>query len=308
MWRDIDPRPQERERPDLSRGAGSGDDRSESASNDPRDVFSRDLDLPRGNTRRPVRDRDRSVDLRESEVRMLATIGAFRVVPAKDLLDHRGRPSSARQGELRRLREEGLVDAKHYVLGREKTSLVTLTERGRELLERHRSARATGPRQEFYAGVVKPKELAHDSQLYRAYLHSAERLQRGGSTVRRVSLDYELKRDYQRFLRELNRDRRRAERDADDSARDVAEWAARRDLPVIDGHVHFPDVRIEYERPDGERKVEDVEVVTPHYRGAYAAAKASTGFSRYRIDTGVGGRGGSSGRSPDPRIFEEFLG
>jgi hypothetical protein len=63
---------------------------------------------------------------------------------------------------------------------------------------------------------VKPKELAHDSQLYRAYLQSAERLQRGGSTVRRVSLDYELKRDYQRFLRELNRDRRRAERDADD--------------------------------------------------------------------------------------------
>jgi hypothetical protein len=48
MWRDIDPRPQERERPDLSRGTGSGDDRSESASNDPRDVFSRDLDLPRG--------------------------------------------------------------------------------------------------------------------------------------------------------------------------------------------------------------------------------------------------------------------
>ena len=66
---------------------------------------------------------------------------------------------------------------------------------------------------------MKPKELAHDSQLYRAYLHSAERLQRGGSTVRRVSLDYELKRDYQRFLRELNRDRRRAERDADDAAR-----------------------------------------------------------------------------------------
>ena len=155
---------------------------------------------------------------------------------------------------------------------------------------------------------MKPRELAHDAQLYRAYVHAAERLRRGGSTVRRVALDYELKRDYQRFLRDLNRERRRAERDADAAARDVAEWAARRDLPVIDGHVHFPDVRIEYERPDGERKVEDVEVVTPHYRGAYAAAKGRTGFSCYRIDTGVGGRGGHSGRSPDPRIFEEFLG
>jgi hypothetical protein len=186
--------------------------------------------------------------------------------------------------------------------------VVTLTERGRELLERHRSTAANAPRQEFYSGVVKPRELAHDVQLYRAYLHAAERLRRGGSTVRRVALDYELKRDYQRFLRDQNRDRRRADRDADSAAREVAEWAARRDLPVIDGHVHFPDVRIEYDRPDGQRDVEDVEVVTPHYRGAYAAAKGRTGFSCYRIDTGVGGRGGRSGRSPDPRIFEEFLG
>ena len=308
MWRDIDPRPEERERPDLSRGTGSADERAEATSNEPRDVFSRDLDLPRGSSRRPVRDRDRSVDLRESEVRILATTGAFRVVPAKDLLDHRGRPSNARQGELRRLREEGLVETRPYVVGREKTSLVTLTERGRELLERHRSTGSNARRQEFYAGVVKPRELAHDAQLYRAYLHAAERLRHGGSTVRRVALDYELKRDYQRFLRDLNRDRRQAERDADSAARDVAEWAARRDLPVIDGHVHFPDVRIEYDRPDGERKVEDVEVVTPHYRGAYAAAKGRTGFSCYRIDTGVGGRGGRAGRSPDPRIFEEFLG
>lgn len=307
MWREIDPRPHERDRPDLSRG-GSGEDRSESASNDPRDVFSRDLDLPRGTARRPVRDRDRSVDLRDSEVRILATTGAFRVVPARDLLDHRGRPSSARQGELRRLREEGLVEVRPYVVGREKTSLVTLTERGRELLERHRSRGGTARRQEFYAGFVKPRELAHDAQLYRAYLHAAERLRRGGSTTKRVALDYELKRDYQRFLHDLNRERRRNERDQDAVARDIAEWAARHDLPVVDEHVHFPDVRIEYERPDGERKVEDVEVITPHYRGAYAAAKGRTGFSCYRIDTGVGGRGGHSGRSPDPRIFEEFLG
>jgi hypothetical protein len=200
------------------------------------------------------------------------------------------------------------VETRPYVIGREKTSLVTLTERGRELLERHRSHRGTSTRQEFYAGIVKPRELAHDAQLYRAYVNAADRLRRSGSIVKRVALDYELKRDYQRFLRDLNRERRRNERDQEDHARGIAEWAARHDLPVVDGHVNFPDVRIEYERPDGERKVEDVEVVTPHYRGAYAAAKGRTGFSCYRIDTGVGGRGGHSGRSPDPRIFEEFLG
>jgi len=187
-------------------------------------------------------------------------------------------------------------------------ALVTLTGDGRALLEASRRDPVDREAQRFYAGVRKSQELAHDAQIYRAYRRSAERLVERGARVRRVVLDYELKRDYQRFLRDLNRERRRAERDGDAAARDVAEWAARRDLPVVDGHVHFPDVRIEYERPDGERKVEDVEVVTPHYRGAYAAAKGRTGFSCYRIDTGVGGRGGRSGRSPDPRIFEEFLG
>jgi hypothetical protein len=271
-------------------------------------VFSRALDLPRGSSRRPVRDRDQSFDLRASEVRILATTGAFRVVPAKDLLDHRERSVDPRHGDLWHLRESGLVHTIPYVVGREKTSLVTLTDRGRHLLEGHRSRDSHEPRQEFYAGVVKPRELAHDAQLYRAYLHAADRVRSRGGVVRRVVLDYELKRDYQRFLQDLNRERRRAERDADSVDREVAEWARRHDLPVVDGHVHLPDVRIEYERPDGERKVEDVEVITPHYRGAYAAAKGRTGFTCYRIDTGVGGRGGHSGRSPDPRIAEEFLG
>ena len=308
MWRDYDPRPDERERPDLSRGSRGNAEPRSSPSSDPRDVFSRAIDLPRGSARRPVRDRDQSFDLRASEVRILATTGAFRVVPAKDLLDHRERPADPRHGDLWHLRESGLVHTIPYVVGREKTSLVTLTDRGRHLLEGHRSRDSHEPRQEFYAGVVKPRELAHDAQLYRAYLHAADRLRTRGGVVRRVVLDYELKRDYQRFLQDLNRERRRAERDADSVDREVAEWARRHDLPVVDGHVHLPDVRIEYERPDGERKVEDVEVITPHYRGAYAAAKGRTGFTCYRIDTGVGGRGGHSGRSPDPRIAEEFLG
>jgi hypothetical protein len=87
----------------------------------------------------------------------------------------------------------------------------------------------------------------------------------------------------------------------------VAEWAASRDLPVIDGHVHFPTFASNTSDRMADRKVEDIEVVTPHYRGAYAAAKGRTGFSAYRISTGLGGRGGRSGRSPNPRIFEEFL-
>jgi hypothetical protein len=36
------------------------------------------------------------------------------------------------------------------------------------------------------------------------------------------------------------------------------------DLPYIDGQVHFPDSRIEYE-VDGREHHEDVELFTPHY-------------------------------------------
>jgi hypothetical protein len=308
MWRDYDPRPEDRERPDLSRGSRGASDELALNSTDPRDVFTRSLELPRGTSRRPVRVRDHSFELRASEVRILATTGAFRVVPAKDLVDHRRKPADARTGDLRRLREAELVHTTPYVMGREKTVLVTLSDRGRELLESHRSRESPEPRQQFYTGIVKRRELSHDAQLYRAYLDAAERLQTRGNSVRRVVLDYELKRDYQRFLGELNRERRRGQRDSESFDREVAEWARRHDLPVVDDQVLFPDVRIEYERPDGERKVEDVEVITPHYRGAYAAAKGRTGFRCYRIDTGVGGRSGGGRRTPDPRIMEEFLG
>src|SRR6516162_7863601 len=54
---------------------------------DPRDVFLRELDLPRGPERERVFDGDREYTLRGSECRTLATVGAFRVVPAQDLRD-----------------------------------------------------------------------------------------------------------------------------------------------------------------------------------------------------------------------------
>jgi hypothetical protein len=57
MWRDIDPRSLERDRPEPGRGrvGGSADVDSVAISDDPRDVFTRDLDLPRGSSRERVR-------------------------------------------------------------------------------------------------------------------------------------------------------------------------------------------------------------------------------------------------------------
>jgi hypothetical protein len=310
MWRDHDPREDERERSELSRGSRGGVTPDEqSPTIDPRDVFTRDLELPRGRARERVRARDGNYELHGSEARTLATVGAFRVVPAADLPDPADR-RAPRTRDLARLRDLGLVRTMRYVVDRTRTRLVTLTERGRGVLEDTRRERNGEPRQAFYVGVSKPRELAHDVRLYSAYLKSADRLVDRGARVRRVVLEEELKREYQRFLQGSNRGRRESSGRPDRRSDEVEQWAREHALPVIDGHVQFPDVRIEYDERDGRRAVEDVEVTTPHYRGAHAAAKALAGFSRYRA-TGarLGGASGSrrGGRGLDPRLAEEML-
>src|SRR5262249_20744063 len=82
----------------------------------------------------------------------------------------------------------------------------SLTPEGKRLLESHRNASGTH-RQEFYAGITKPRELAHDSRLYDVFLKESDELERDGSRVVRVALDYELKGDYQRHLNRPERAR-----------------------------------------------------------------------------------------------------
>src|SRR5436309_2450939 len=79
------------------------------------------------------------------------------------------------------------------------------------------------------------------------------------------------------------------------------------ELPMTNDRVQFPDVRIEYERPDGRRDVEDVEVTTLNYRGAHAAGKVQAGFTRFRGSSARVGGSGASGRATsfDPRVAEE---
>ena len=119
---------------DLSRGGrGGGDSRDrERERADPREVFFRHVELPRGREREHVWVRDRDHTLRGSESRTLASVGAFRVIPANDLRDAFDKPLDPRHGELWHLREGGLVQTVR--IGRD-TTAVTLTKEGRELLE-----------------------------------------------------------------------------------------------------------------------------------------------------------------------------
>src|SRR6185295_19092345 len=117
------------DRQDDARGLERGHD---SRTLDPRDVFMRDLDLPRGPDRQIVRDaRDREYTLRGSESRTLSTVGAFRVVSARDLRDHDERPGDPRSGDLRHLREQGLI--RTVPLHGHRDVAVVLTDRGRHL-------------------------------------------------------------------------------------------------------------------------------------------------------------------------------
>ena len=82
---------------ELNQGSrGVSSDPLERDARDPRDVFTRDLDLPRGPDRERVWFREHSVLLRGSESRALATTGAFRVVHADDLRDTRGQATQRR--------------------------------------------------------------------------------------------------------------------------------------------------------------------------------------------------------------------
>jgi DNA-binding MarR family transcriptional regulator len=277
---------------------------------DPREVFTRSLDLPHGPHRERVHvhEHEQDYQLRGSEVRALATIGAFRVVPADDLRDDRNRPGDVRHGDLERLRGAGLIETVAPLDREQKTMIVTLTERGRDVLESHRTREDQTP-QTFYAGVVKTRELSHDAQLYRAYLRAAEHLRDHGARVERVVLDYELKREYQKFLQERNRDRSDSDGRPSRTSREVKAWAQEHDLPIVNERVQFPDFRIEYERSDGRRDIENVEVTTVHYRGMHASGKVAAGFTRFRGTTArVGGSGAHGSASPfDPRAAEELL-
>jgi hypothetical protein len=188
---------------------------------------------------------------------------------------------------------------------------VALTNRGRDLLEANRYERhdrSQEPRQTFYAGLRKPREQTHDTKVYPAYRRTEERLRGQGGRVRRVVLDYELKRDYQRFLQERNRGKKDCDGRPDRGPAEIARWAREHDLPYDDGHVRFPDARIEYEDRDGRSRHEDLEVVTAHYRGAHAGATAKSGFTCYlSMGCSVGGRGGGGRRTAHPRIAEELL-
>jgi hypothetical protein len=260
---------------------------------DPREGLMRDLDLPRGEERELVVDRDRVYELDGEDSRTLAVVGAFRVVPEQDLdFPHE---------TLENLHDQRLVEV--VDLGACERGL-TLTTEGRDLLESHSLERDREPSQMFDAGVSRSREIDHDSNLYATFRQEEARLrdEHPDLEIRRVILEQDLKREYQEFLQEPNRGRSDSDGRPGRDENEVRDWAREHDLPYFDDQVHFPDYRIEYEL-DGRELHQDVELFTPHYRGAHAASHAQTGFRIYVVAS----RGGGGRSGPRPRGMEEFL-
>ena len=137
--------------------------------------------------------------------------------------------------------------------------------------------------QTVYAGFVKPREMEHDSLIYRAYRKEAEKIAARGGTNLRVKLDFEIKADVQKAIH--------AERKADPKCDMTAikeQVAKQQELPFVDGRIQIPDARIEFDRApnndsdQGSRTGhEDIEVLTAAYHAGHLRAKAQAGFRAY---------------------------
>ena len=265
----------------------------DSRERDPRDPFIDGLDVPRGAERELVQDdREHLYELNGEDGRMLATIGAFRVVAERDLRDVHDASEDGRDDTLDHLNDEGLIS---FVQIDADERAAVMTDRGLGVLEAHRRDRDNQGSQQFHSGRGRGRELKHDAKLFGAYLEVERRLRAEAASVRRVVLERDLRREYQEFLQERNRDRPDSDGRPDRDPHEIEEWAREHDLPYFDGHVHIPDFRVEYEC-DGRELHEDVEVVTEHYRGAHAVSRSRSGFTCFGGSNR--GRGGTP-FSPD---------
>jgi hypothetical protein len=146
----------------------------------------------------------------------------------------------------------------------QRLEVATLTKSGSRLV---RETAGLCENQKLYAGLVKPREIEHDTQIYRAYLKEAERIERSGGKNLRVQLDFELKSKVQKAI---YAERKAApDRDLTEIKQQVAE---RFDLPFVDNGIQIPDARIEYDLDQSSGSA---------YRPGHLRNKAQAGFHLY---------------------------
>jgi len=245
-----------------------------------------------GRTNDRLREPVERYRLSPAEQQTLRDIGRFRAIHTADLQRYGyGNNARALTSDLRRLREEGLV--KQHTLWNQdrKSTVVVLTKKGQRAVERDPQ---TGTGQKVYSGLAKRGEIAHDAAIYRMYQAESADIRARGGTVRRVVLDYELKR---KVYSPLAKDRPRLK--PEEYTKRQAEVAAEIGLEVVNGKIPLPDLRIEYETREGEMAKVDLELATEHYKASQVAEKASAGFVVHSE--------GGGGKPEDRDLISEIL-
>jgi hypothetical protein len=259
---------------------------------------SRESESPRAE--RSVRTVDRDSGLDREQAELVAEIGRFRTIAVDDIGAHRYGGNMARlQRDLRVLRERGLADQRSISDPKSGSvsRVVVLTRAGRVHAQKAASRGMGGTDvQQFYSGLVKPAEVRHDAAIYRMYQTERRRIEGAGGTVRRVVLDYELKR---KVYAELNRP---DGDDGSDRAHRKRAIAEENGLAVVNGRVVLPDLRIEYATQDQDLAYVDLELASDHYKTAEVMQKHAAGLKIYGP--------ASSPRSPalrDPEIVAGLI-
>jgi hypothetical protein len=245
----------------------------------------------RVNERLSMRAIEKWYRLSERERGTLREIGRFRTIDAEALSKYRyaGKPAAFRH-EIGRLQQQGLLQRRSISVGKNRDTLivVALTKEAARLV---RQESQLPENQAVYAGFVKPAEVPHDAAIYQMYQAEAKAIEAKGGRIRRVVLDYELKKEvYSRLARER-------EAGALEYARRQQEIAGEQRLPIVDGKIALPDLRIEYETPEGDLDHVDLELATEHYHRGHMDMKARAGFKMYGfVSTSRGRRAQWEGR------------
>ena len=222
------------------------------------------------------------VRLRPEEKLTLAEAGRFRVLALKDVVQTiYGGDEQAARSDLRYLQKQGLVtvdivNARRDGRARpvERFEVVSLTASGERVA---RVANRIEPGQRLYHGLVKPREVEHDTQIYRAYRKESERIKAQGGEHLRVRLDFELKAEVQKAIYRLRKSE--PDREIDSIKQAVAE---QHQLPFVEHQIQIPDARIEYDLDQGSRAgFSDIEVVTAAYHPGHLRSKVQAGFRLY---------------------------
>ena len=254
--------------------------------------------------------RDR-IDFPQRKRQALDDIATYRVVSVRDLVEHRfgGNAFAARKG-IDALKNDGLLCEHTIRVKSGKTFQVLFaSQKGRHKAWGNRKHSS----QRYWSGLAKPSEIRHDATVYRAARSEIAKLEKAGSSVKRIQLDYEMKGRVSKIA-----ERARVKNGNDAAFLAKIEAAKQMHLSTDEaGKIHYPDARIEYENEQGSPGRVDVEVTSDNYRSKSLQAKISAGFKLYangsasqrRISSALGlneskSGGGGRGSNRDEELFE----